>query len=191
MSEEQRQVLQMLQNGVITPEEAAQLLDALNTPAPTRVTEPVFRDPPPDMKRLRRHWEVPFFAGLVLLGVAGLCVSSVSNTLLLICGWSLFALAGSITVIGWLSQWSPWVHVRIHERDGSRIAISLPLPLSLIDELVGLARPLVRRFTDAETAENLDTAAALLTAFKGAPLDEPITVEVDEEDGDHVRVYIG
>jgi hypothetical protein len=191
MSEEQRQVLQMVQNGVITPEEAAQLLDALNAPPPARVTEPVFYEAPPDMKHLRRHWEVPFFVGLILLGVAGLCVSNVSNTLLLICGWSLFALAGMITVIGWLSQWSPWVHVRIRERDGSRIAISLPLPLSLIDELVELSRPLVRRFTDAETVENLDTAATLLTAFKGAPLDEPITVEVDEPDGDHVRVYIG
>lgn len=192
MSNEQHQVLHMLQEGRITPEEAEKLLTALEESSdPDEITGDPVPGAAPEMQHFRRYWEVPFFTGLILAGVAGLCVSNTSNTLILLCGWGVLITAGLIGVIGWFSQWSSWVHVRIREQDGRRIALSLPLPVQLIAPLLRVARPMVQRFADSETAENLDMAASLLDMMDDISADEPVTIEVQDEDGDHIRVFFG
>ena len=112
MDDEQRRILQMVQEGTITPDEAARLLDALAeealpaagdgspapAPAPARAPDDVIAPGP--APRFRRYWEVPFAVGLILLGLAGVCVSSVSDVLLL-CGWSAFVVAAIIALAGW------------------------------------------------------------------------------------------
>lgn len=196
MTDERLQILQMVSDGVITAADAEKLLAALDSSAPPKSTmaEDVTTQPPtdtPDMRVFRRYWDYPFFVGIVLLGIAGLCVTNTSSTPLLICGWSAFATAGLLTLAGWLSQWSPWVHVRIREHDGDRISFSLPLPLRLIGLLTRLVQPVVRRFAGAETGDNLDMVASFLIMMEDLPGDEPIAIDVNDEDGDHIQVYVG
>jgi len=198
MDDEQRRILQMVQEGAITPDEAARLLDALveealpaagdgspaPAPAPARAPDDVIAPGP--APRFRRYWEVPFAVGLILLGLAGVCVSSVSGVLLL-CGWSAFVVAAIIALAGWWSRSAAWVHVRIRESDGDRLSFSLPLPMGLAGWGLGLAQ----RYVDDDTRANLDVAAGLLDMFRAADSYEPMTVEIDEEDGDHILVHIG
>lgn len=203
---EQTRILQMVQDGVITVDEAEQLLAALSdssaaggesTSPPLTGARKVKRkrgrpsDTMPDMQRFRRYWEYPFMVGLITLGVAGLCASNTPSPLIAFCGWSVFVLAACIALIGWFSQWSPWVHVRVHEQDGTRIAFSLPLPLGLIGTLTDIASAFVRKFANRETAENLEMVTSLLTLMEDEPLDEPIAIDVVDEDGDHVQVFVG
>lgn len=198
MDDEQRRILQMVQEGAITPDEAARLLDALveealpaagdgspaPAPAPARAPDDVIAPGP--APRFRRYWEVPFAVGLILLGLAGVCVSSVSGVLLL-CGWSAFVVAAIIALAGWWSRSAAWVHVRIRESDGDRLSFSLPLPMGLAGWGLGLAQ----RYVDDDTRANLDVAAGLLDMFRAADSHEPMTVEIDEEDGDYILVHIG
>jgi len=198
MDDEQRRILQMVQEGAITPDEAARLLDALveealpaagdgspaPAPAPARAPDDVIAPGP--APRFRRYWEVPFAVGLILLGLAGVCVSSVSGVLLL-CGWSAFVVAAIIALAGWWSRSAAWVHVRIRESDGDRLSFSLPLPMGLAGWGLGLAQ----RYVDDDTRATLDVAAGLLDMFRAADSNEPMTVEIDEEDGDHILVHIG
>lgn len=200
MNDEQRRILQMVQDGVISPDEAARLLDALERAAPPLDATPAAApssarardDAPggaivPGADRFRRYWEVPFAVGLILLGVAGLCIGSVSGLLLLLCGWSAFVVAAIIALVGWWSRTAAWVHVRIREYDGDRLAISLPLPMGLAGWGLGMAR----RFVDDETRANLDLAAGLLDMFRESATGEPVMIEIDDEDGDHILVAIG
>ena len=123
MSEDERlQILQMVQDGVITVDEAQALLEALEPSAGTETAAPAAaattdtpgtpdtattfditaprkkkkRDDMPDMRRFRHYWEYPFIIGLILLGVAGLCASNTPYPLMMICGWSVFAVAGLV-----------------------------------------------------------------------------------------------
>ena len=186
MNEEQRRVLEMVQAGTISPEEADRLLAALEAAA-TAAPQAVPQTATPAPMTYRRYWEIPFGVGLLLLGVSGVCISLVSATLLVFCGWIAFVSAGAVALLGWWSRSARWVHVRIREQDGGRIAFSLPLPFGVAAWGIGFAR----RFVDDETAENLELARSLLDMVKDTPPGEPLSVEIDDEDGDHVQVYLG
>lgn len=198
--DERLQILQMVEDGIITPAEAENLLNALDEPGAESAPPPKKKkrgpvvdddDLMPDMSRFRRYWEYPFMVGLILLAVSGFCATSTPSPLLGFCGWAVFVVALLVAMIGWASQWSPWVHVRIHEHDGTRIAVSLPLPLRLIGLLTDIVMVFVRPFASRETVENIETAVSFVSMLEGESFDEPIVVEVLEDDGDHIEVYMG
>jgi len=196
MDEERRQILEMVRDGVISADDAERLLRALapHELAPERATEMMLARAAPGSageRRFRRWWEIPFALGLILFGAAALCVLSTSSTLLRVGGWGCAVVAALVVILAWLSQWTAWVHVRIHEQDGPHIAISLPLPLRLIHPLLGWVGALTRRFAGDDTAAQVDTALAMLAALDELPDGQPLSVEVDDEDGDHIQVYIG
>ncbi|MBN1680906.1 MAG: hypothetical protein JW966_11500 [Anaerolineae bacterium] len=199
MQEERVQILQMVQGGTITVEQAEQLLALLDDGAPAAPPEladlpqPVHVPPAaaPDRRRFRRYWEYPVAIGLILLGASWLCAASVSPPLLALCGWVFVAMAAVVVWVGIWSRWSPWVHVRVREQDGGRFAFSLPVPVSLLGVLVWPLKYIVRPFVDDDTAENINMVTSLLLMMRGLPSDEPIIIDVDEEDGDKVLVYIG
>jgi hypothetical protein len=188
MQDEQRQILQMVQDGTITAEQAEQLLAALETDAPetdvtiTQGDQIHYIETEP----FRRYWEVPFWIGVVGAVVMMSCALTVPWGFISFCGWSLFTLALLLIGIGWWSREARWVHVNIQEEDGDKFKISLPLPLNLVSWGMGFAR----RFVDDEMASNLSTAASLISTLAMMPEDEPMMIEVDDEDGDHVQIYI-
>jgi hypothetical protein len=196
MNDEQHRVLQMVQQGQITAEEADRLLAALESatpraPASAQPASPETAPAADQQPRRRRYWEIPVAIGLVLLGISGLCLNSMSITLAVLCGWSLVVVGLLITVLGLMSGSMPWVHVRIRPQTGRRIVLSLPTPLGLIAPLIRLAGPLTQRFGGDDARENLDMAAMLITMLRETSLDEPMWIEIEDDDGDHIEVYWG
>jgi hypothetical protein len=205
MDEGRERVLNMLQEGKISAEEAAELLEALDAaagPAPELespepviqpVSYPVRAELPPDLARFRRYWQIPFFGALILTILIALWLRSLYRssdggvTLGFGCVLSLFILMTGLTLLALLSRRAPWIHVRVQEAGGSRVAISLPLPIRLARWGLQLARG----YVGADVQEHLDTAAAFLDAAGENRGGEPLTISVNEEGGDRVQIYIG
>jgi hypothetical protein len=104
-----------------------------------------------------------------------------------LCLVPLVAVAMLAVLLSFWSQYAYWLHVRIREKNGTRIAISLPLPIVIIQFALRFAG----RYVGEENAANLFTASELLTAL--GEQDEPLckVTAVDDDDGDQVQVYIG
>lgn len=217
MSEERQQILQMLQAGAITADQAMDLLEALESSEPPQLEEPDSQDtaapepdygpalegdvihpqePPPNMDRFRRFWQIPFFICLGFLMISGLWLRSIYQasegaiSLGFVCLWSVFIFAFLLTVLAFMSRQVAWVHVRVREKAGTRIAISLPLPLGLAKWGVQFAQG----FVDDETKVTLHMASDFITAAQESmkePGSEPLMIHVDDDDGDRVQVYIG
>jgi hypothetical protein len=200
----ERHVLQMLQEGQISTEEALRLLQALNPDAETASVDTSTSSPsalesatlvPPDMEHFRRYGQISFAISLSVVVVSGWGLYALNRQAdgRITAGWVLVLvlcilalLASAITA--WMMM-TPWLHVRIRRREGRPIAISLPLPLSLGKWGIRLAR----RFVDDSTAEYLDAAAEFLTLLKqsqGQSDATPLLVSVDDED-ESVQVYLG
>ncbi|HSG16332.1 MAG TPA: hypothetical protein VLE70_08420 [Anaerolineae bacterium] len=206
MSEAQDQILKMVEEGTITAEEADRLLAALGPEqsVETVAGDLVVADLPqlepaestaqsPNYNRFRRFWRIPFViaAGSLLLSGLGLAFMYQADegvaTLGFLCIWSIFLLAFVATILILLARRAPWLHVRVQEKDGSRFAISLPLPMRLASWVLGIAR----YFVPKEQAMHVDTAASFVTAMQENPGQEPIVIDVDDDDGDKVEIYIG
>jgi hypothetical protein len=201
MSDARQQVLQMLQDGKLTAEEAQELLRALEPTATEETQEAIEGEivapvEPPDMDRFRRFWQYPFFISLAVLIGVGLGLRSMYQasegaiTFWFVCVLILFILTFILTALAFMSRSAPWIHVRVKEKGGHKIAISLPLPMGLAQWGIHIARNFV---PDAEQG-NLDMAAEFIRSarhnLKG-PDTEPLMINVDDEDGDQVQVFIG
>lgn len=200
MNQERQQILQMLQNGTITTDQAMELLDALATPANSQaplngaIVEPY--EPPPNMDRFRRFWRIPFFIALGFLIFFGLWLYVIYQnndgaiTLGFVFVWSLFILAFLAALLAVFSRRAAWLHVRIKERNGRNINLSFPLPLRLAQWAISIAG----RFADDQTRGHLLMASQFITAAQETmrePGAEPLMIDVDDDDGNHVQVYIG
>lgn len=205
MGEAEKQILKMLEEGRITAEEADKLLAAVGPehevgyvagetvlmPAveSDNVTQPAF-----NADRFRnRFWRIPLFialSSLILSAIGlGLMYQSAGDVAFIgfLCLWSFFLVAILATVFLLLIRNAPWLHVRIQEHEGNNFSISLPLPLSLANWGLSAAR----YFMPPDQAVHLETAAAFIEEMKTSPDREPIIIDVDDEDGDKVQVYIG
>ena len=216
MSEARKQILQMLEDGKVTADQAMELLQAL-APAETEDIDHYETDAyvietaekmepltgeviqpaePPNLDRYRRFWQIPFFVSLGALIVSGLGLRSLYQasdggiTFWFVCVWSIFIFTFIITSLAFLSRQAAWLHVRVREKAGKRISISFPLPLGLASWGLNLART----FVNYEERDKLDMAASFLDAARDnlrTPDSEPLVINVDDEDGDQVQIYIG
>lgn len=205
MGEAEKQILQMLEEGRITAEEANQLLSAIGPEkeignvAGDAVLTPIIDngeapEPPLNTDRFRnRFWRIPF-----IIALGSLILSAIGLTLMyqsagqvafigFLCVWSIFLIAILATGLLLLIRKAPWLHVRIQEQDGHRFAISLPLPLSLANWGIRVAQ----YFVPPDQVAYLETAGAFIDEMKNSPDREPIIIDVDDDDGDKVQVYIG
>lgn len=208
----EKQILSMLEQGTITAEEAARLLEATSTAPSTDVegaagaqegpsqqaaaVEPSQVIPgtlAPDAKRWKRLQLIPLAVSLaVLIATAwGLWAVYRAADARITFGWVvlllLFLLAlGATTLSIWITR-APWLHVRVHQQGGRTIAISLPIPLTLASWGVGIAR----RYVDEQTTEYLDASAEFIRAMRREGRhSEPMMVSVDDDD-ERVQVYFG
>ena len=209
-SEERKKILQMVEEGKITAEQAASLMKALEAAADAdvpgaeiEILEPVASsggastDAPEfeEIKaRARRFAMIPLWIGVAITVLSAWGMYSAQQSgglnfwfflllLPLLIGVLLIALGAS-------GQSSRWLYVNVdrrHAHDGPRnITLGFPLPLGLtawVLRTFGHNMPGMNQTNVDEIIQILDA-----TGKSGAPL---IINANDNEDGEHVQVYIG
>lgn len=240
---ERTQILKMIADGIITADEAAKLLDALDEstedstsegallPDSSNISESASTSPPesfeeihrgiganrfqpdeevlePDMiydsytmpkppdrdeiKKWKRWWVIPMWAGVGITVIGGalmyLALASNGFGFWFACAWFPFMLGVLLMALAWGSRTTPWLHVRIHQRPGQspqKIAISFPLPI----RFAGWG---LRTFGHyIPNMEGVDLENMLVAMKESAKDGTPFFVDVDDEDGERVQVFIG
>lgn len=192
MTDPRMEILQRLQAGEISTEEAARLLSlspATEAPAEGEVITVTPSAAPQPGASWRRFWVYPLMAGgsaLILGGlVVGLVYSAGAGWGWLVCGWPLVVLGLLVAALALWSRWAKWLHVRVHEKGRRKVAISFPLPLTLAAWAIRIIGPFVPQLKKTGADD-------LIIALRDSRRGEPLHVQVDEgEDGDQVEVFIG
>jgi hypothetical protein len=171
MSEDESQLglLQDLVEGRINVHEAIRRLEE----------PPVYRASKP--RRSQSWWLVPLAAGMAFLGAGG--------TLGSLGGWwwslavPLLLLGTLLTVLASASSTSPWVLMRVRNRDSRPLQLWIPIPVRAAGWMIKIARP---------WAHGLDTTSIdelLLTLEAELASDRDLVIDVaDVAGGEHVRV---
>lgn len=207
-SEERRKILQMVQDGKISAEQAASLMRALEADAdPSEAEIEVIETGPsfsressdaPEFEaikaRARRFAMIPLWIGVALTVLSAWAIYSVQQSsgmnfwfffllIPLLIGVLLIALGAS-------GQTSRWLYVNVDRRnahDGPRnITLGFPLPLGLTAWFLRTFGHNMRGMKNPNVDEIIQLLDA--TGKSGAPL---IINANDNEDGEHVQVYIG
>ena len=201
---ERQQVLKMVDDGKITAEEGLKLMQALDQDSATEeldfvetgsggeATGEVGGGPEFDRKinRFRRLWMIPLWAGVLLTVLSAwwmyAALQSSGLGFWFYCAWLPFLLGVAVVALGFDSRTSRWIYVNVHQKPGEkpqRIVVSFPLsPVSWLVSLFGSYIP----------AEQKGAVEDVMQAvFKSTKSDEPLFVDVHDEDGQHVQVYIG
>jgi len=213
MSQDEReQILKMVADGKITAEEALKLMQALDespaeetaeivaTPLPEEYKEEKEEPKPqPDpeftkkVNRFRRLWLIPLTVGIVLtvLGAWWMYTAMLSSGygFWFLCAWFPFLLGVLIVTLGAISKTSRWIYVNVEQKPGEsprRIVFAFPIPSPLL-------RWGIRNFGHNIPPEHRDTADIAMKAIfeEDGAFTEPLYVDVHDEDGEHVQVYIG
>jgi hypothetical protein len=212
MSDDEReQILKMVADGKITAEEALKLMQALDetpveeeagidaTPFPESKEEQAEPRPQPDpeftnkVNRFRRLWIIPLTVGIALtvLG-AWWMYSAMLNSgygFWFLCAWLPFLLGILIVTLGAISKTSRWIYVNVEQKKGEgprHIVIAFPIPSALL-------RWGIKNFGHNIPPEHRDKADMAMKAIleEDGAFNEPLFVDVHDEDGEHVQVYIG
>lgn len=203
---EKIKILELLDQGTITVDEANQLLEAAQDDTP-QVTESETDAPPapsPNMQRFRRLSYIPFGVSVLLLFLTAWGTYALSRrgdsriTAGFVVMLILLVLTSLLTWLTFAMTRVPWLHVRVRQnvkeasggkRALKRFALSLPVPLSLAQWALRIAP----HYVGEDQAGNLEIATTLLQTVKhdlGKPGTDPIVIDVDDED-ERVQVYIG
>jgi len=194
-------ILNKVKSGELSAEEGAQRLQSLEflagIPADSEFNAemlaspqpvmPPHEEPLPDLGWWKNIWMVPFGIGTVVIVLSAIWMGSAytnQSFFWFYCSWLPMLLGVLVLLLGWWGQQARWVHVRIKDADGTRVAISLPIPLRLAGWLLHTFGRFIPNM-DPRALENLPAIFAALAREKG-----PTSVEVDEKDGTCVRVYI-
>jgi hypothetical protein len=189
-------LLEQIEKGELSPDEG---IDQLNQGAviPTAV-EPQFEEeeqqtPPPqiseeELNRWKNWWQIPMYVGIGVVILSAFWLNSAYQNsgygFWFFCSWVPMALGVLLISLSWMSQKGPWIHVRVRGKEN--VAISMPAPLGLVGW--GL-----RNF--GHYVPNLDETAIdeIINALdQTTKSDTPMYINVeDEEDGEHVEVFIG
>ena len=205
-SDEEKRILKMVADGVITPEEAMNLIKALETDGSEPVEGVDVIDPESGSDSVRsagvefeqvqeralRFSKVPLAVGVVLTILASYWLFSlVQNTnygLWFVCAWIPLLLGIVLVALSSGGSHSRWVYVNVEQASGEwpqHITFGLPLPLGLL----GWA---MRNFGhQLRGMQNLD-GEEILNLLSTATREAPLVVNVqDDQDVDRVQVYIG
>ncbi|MFN2291038.1 MAG: SHOCT-like domain-containing protein [Anaerolineae bacterium] len=191
MEEERLRILEMVGAGDITPEQAAELLAALDTPAEAASASPPSL-PPAELRESRwaRFWVYPLMAGGTVLILGALIMALVYSTDAArgwrVCGWLPMILGLGVMLIAWWTRSATWLHLRVREEDGQKVAFSFPLPLTLAAWVLRLAQPFVPQLKDTGVDD------LIIALRQGKSRNEPLFINVeDDEKGESVEIYIG
>lgn len=207
-AEERRKILQMVEEGKISAEQAASLMRALETEPDAAQIEVIQTEPTGGFKgseksamefedvkaRARRFAMIPLWIGVLIAvfsawGIYGIQQSAGMNFWFYCLLFPLF-LGVLLIVIGAGGQSSNWLYVNVDRRNADdwpkNITLGFPLPF-------GLTAWFLRTFghnIQGMKHTNVDDIIQILDATKKSG--EPFIVNVnDDEDGERVQVYIG
>lgn len=218
--EERRQVLEMVQTGKISAEQGLELLRALqeddevaSLPETAGATSgfaagaaeyasepedlpPTHREPPPDLgksaSRWRNWWWIPLWVGAGVTAVSAILMFLAFNSggfgFWFACMWFPFLFGVLVMALAAASRTARWLHVRIHQAPGEspqKIAFSFPIPIRLVGWFFRTFR---KTIPGLDAVPNMDE---MLKAMDHITPESPFFVEVDEDDGERVEVYIG
>jgi hypothetical protein len=193
-------VLKRIEAGEISAEEAVRLINELGQ-APSSQPEPELVEPEPSAaeaattpplevpKSLAQFWLYPLYVGVgtVVLGAILLYVvyGAMGPWGWALCGWPLFALGVIIVATSWWLRTARWVHVRVRGKEN--VTISVPFPIKLTAWAIKIVKPFVPQLKDTGVDEVIMGLGDALGKDG-----QPIYVDVnDEDEGEHVQVYIG
>ncbi len=156
-------------------------------------SDPIPSPPDPeDMKKWKRFWVIPMWIGVGITVIGGALMYSAFAArgigFWFACAWFPFMLGVLLMALAWGSRTSPWLHVRVHQRPGQspqKIAISFPLPL----RLAGWGLRTFGHFIP--NMEGVDLQGIMIALDESAKDGTPFFVDVDDEDGERVQVFIG
>jgi hypothetical protein len=196
-------ILEKVAKGELSIEESAELLKRMeieaeqpisSTPEENKadniVEKPVSN---PDSNRWKQWWLIPFGIFTFLTILAGsLTATSYFNNGIKFGFWIslvFFFICVFGMVVSFMAKNARWIHIRVTQKPGKRpgvINLSFPLPLRF-------ARWAMNNFSWAMPEKLRDKSVG--EAIKGfedsISHDESFHVLVDEDDGDHVEIYIG
>ena len=211
---ERQQILKMIQDGKISAEQGLVLMQALDeepedheTPLAPPVSDDVIVEPPlasdplesgqksdPEFDRkinkFRRLWIIPLWSGvfITIAGAYWMYTALQANAwgFWFFLAWLPFLLGVALTALALSSRNSRWIYINVTQRPGeSPHRIVLAFPLALVSWVLQFAR-----FSIPE--QNLGAADQVMDAIMASTKStEPFLVDVNEEDGEHVQVYIG
>ncbi len=183
--------------GILNPAPAAEPqpeAETVHAPQPEPAPEEKFAAPSidPGMKKWRRFWWIPFWAGVGITVISAALMYAAWDKggfgFWFACTWFPFALGVLVMALAYASRTARWLHVRVHQSPGQRpqnISISIPIPLRLT---AWFFRTFKGRIPHMENT-GIDE---LIMALEATNPDAPFYVEVNEGDaGERVEVYIG
>jgi hypothetical protein len=145
----------------------------------------------PRANKWRGWWRIPLWIGVVATVLTGLLMYSIYSAggfgFWFACSWFPFLISVMIVALAWASRSAHWIHIRVHQSPGERpqnIAISFPIPLGLMAWFLRTFRSKIPNMEGVNPDE-------MILALNHVTSDKPFYVEVNEEDGERVEVYIG
>ncbi len=209
---ERQQILKMIEEGKITAEEGLKLIQAIEEstaeddipeaepqaepasdfeaePAPEKKVYPEFAK---KIEKFRRLWLIPLVIGLLItIPAAAWMYNTVQARSLgvgFLFSFLVFLFGVAVTAFGAGSRTMRWIYVNVDEhkpgKKPMRIVLAFPIPL-------GLVRWGISNFGHRIPERQRNVTNEVLDNVLGGPaLDEPLLVDVDDED-EHVQVYIG
>ncbi|MEW6566677.1 MAG: hypothetical protein AB1449_00630 [Chloroflexota bacterium] len=179
--EERLAILEQVERGQMSVEEALRRLEAGETAEPGSSHAADASRPVPEW------WLVPFGIGLALTAAGGWMAS--------LGGWWWLGAAPGLALglplmtLGAMSRNTPWLQLRLGWRDRGRrgrIRLVVPIPIRLIGWFLRFGRRWMPRLEETAIDELI---LALEESVRAAA---PVVVEVDDDEGgEHVRVTLG
>jgi hypothetical protein len=144
-----------------------------------------------DMQKWRDWMWIPLAVGISITALSGLmmywALQSSGFGFWFACAWFPLLLGVLVISLAATSRTTRWLHIRIHQKPGefpTKIALSFPLPLRLSAWFLRIFRRYIHTPQDVNLEE-------IILALRNTSHETPFYVQVNEEDGERVEVYIG
>jgi hypothetical protein len=206
------EILRQVETGELSLEKASELLHQLEKPGSTDLTSPVVPEFPAPEEPAEKFsqvnsskveikkpgwafvfWLIPMvFGGLIIVSATSWLYQSYTTFGLgfrFWLSWIPFLIGLLLVYLGFVLNQARWIHIHIRQPEGqkpARIIIGFPLPVRLMLKLLPLFRNKL-----PENFQEMDLESMLNSLDESISAEDPIVINVDDEDGSKVEIYIG